>query len=158
MANHLKISELISLELSGKNIAMGRYDEILWKIRSGYLLVLSGTLGFFVSKGTSIKLTPEILSIILWFSLVAWIIDINFRRRQLRVVKAYNELISSSIKNLPENEKPGNINGELFHISGENLKRAAKEINGIPIKKCLLPSCYIYIGTSLLSLALYFVQ
>ena len=122
MANYLKVSDLLHLELSGKNSATGRYDDILWKIRSGYLLVLAGTLGFFVTKGTPFQLTLEIIIIILWFSLAAWLIDINFRRRQLRVVKAYNELISSMIKNLPEEEKPNNIKEELLHISGEFLE------------------------------------
>lgn len=157
MANYLDISELIKVELSGKNIATGRYDEILWKIRSGYLVVLAGTLGFFVSKGTSLELTPEIITIIIWFSLVAWLIDINFRRRQLRVVKAYNDLVSSSIKNLPDEEGPVNINEQLFHISGEFLENIKKK-DDIPIKKCLVPSFFIYIGTSLLSVGLFIAQ
>ena len=52
MANYLDISELLKVELPGKKVAMGRYDEILWKIRSGYLVVLAGVLGFFVTEGS----------------------------------------------------------------------------------------------------------
>lgn len=157
MANYLDISELLKVELPGKKVAMGRYDEILWKIRSGYLIVLAGALGFFVTKASPLTLTYEMLAIILWFSMVAWIIDINFRRRQLRVVKAYNELISSAIKNLPEGEGVNNINEELLHISGEQLEDV-KPNKDVPIRKCLMPSLFIYLGTSLVSIGLFYVQ
>lgn len=156
MANYLDISELLKVELAGKNAATSRYDEILWKIRSGYLVVLAGTLGFFVSNGNLLILTREILIIILWFSLVAWIIDINFRRRQLRVVRAYNDLISSALKNLPDEEGPNNIKEELFHISGESLQEADIGTD-IPIQKCLLPSIFIYFGTSIIATWLFFI-
>lgn len=157
MANFLDIAELLKVELPGKKVAMGRYDEILWKIRSGYLVVLAGTLGFFVAKEDTLKLTFDILIIILWFSLVAWVIDINFRRRQLRVVKAYNDLISSTIKNLPEEEGLNNITPELFHISGEKLENGEID-KDIPLRKCLIPSIFIYLGTSLVSIWLLFSQ
>lgn len=157
MANYLEISELLNVELPGKKVAMGRYDEILWKIRSGYLVVLAGALGFFVTKGSPLTLTYEMLAIILWFSMVAWMIDINFRRRQLRVVKAYNELVSSVIKNLPEGEGVNNINEELLHISGEQLEDV-KPNKDVPIQKCLMPSMFIYLGTSLFSIVLFCVQ
>ena len=157
MANYLDISELLKVELPGKKVAMGRYDEILWKIRSGYLIVLAGALGFFVTKGSPLTLTDEMLLIVLWFSMVAWIVDINFRRRQLRVVKAYNELVSSAIKNLPEGEGLDNIDEELLHISGEQLEDV-KPSKDVPIRKCLMPSMLIYLGTSLVSIGLFFVQ
>jgi len=157
MANYLDISELLKVELPGKKVAMGRYDEILWKIRSGYLIVLAGTLGLFVTKGSPLTLTREILIVILWFSLVAWVIDISFRRRQLRVVKAYNELLSSAIKNLPEEEGLKHIEVELFHISGERLEDADKD-KDVPIQKCLIPSIFIYLGTSLIAVWLLSIQ
>lgn len=158
MANFLDISELLKVELPGKKAAMGRYDDILWKIRSGYLVVLAGTLGFFVTKNSVLTLTQDILIIILWFSLVAWIIDINFRRRQLRVVRAYNEMVSSAIKNIPgEKEGLENIAVELFHISGERLEKSGTT-EDVPIRKCLIPSIFIYLGTSLVSIWLLFAQ
>lgn len=154
MANYLNISELLEIELPGKKAAMGRYDGILWKIRSGYLVVLAGTLGFFVTEGSQITLTYEIIIIILWFSLVAWLIDINFRRRQLRVVKAYNDLVSSSIKNLPEEEGLEHIELKLFHISGERFEEMEWD-KDVPTRKCLYPSIFIYLGTSLISVVLF---
>lgn len=157
MANYLDISELLKVELPGKKVAMGRYDEILWKIRSGYLVVLAGTLGFFVTKENPLSLTRDMLIVILWFSLVAWIIDINFRRRQLRVVNAYNELISSTIKNLPEEEGLKNIGLKLFYISGERLEDTDTN-KDVPIQKCLIPSIFIYLGTSLISILLLLIQ
>ena len=157
MANYLEISELLKIELPGKKVAMGRYDEILWKIRAGYLVALAGALGFFVTKGSVLILTYEMLAIVLWFSMVAWIIDINFRRRQLRVVKAYNELVSSAVKNLPEGERANNIKIELLHISGEQLGDLGEE-EDVPIQKCLMPSICIYLGTSLVSTGLFCIQ
>lgn len=157
MANYLDISELLKVELSGKKAAMGRYDEILWKIRSGYLVVLAGTLGFFVTKESPLTLTYEILAIVLWFSSIAGMVDVIFRQRQLRVVRAYNELVSSAIENLPEGEGLNNIGAKLLHISGENLKNFKKD-QDIPIRICLTPSIFIYLGTSFLSIGLLFVQ
>ena len=157
MANYLNISMLLKIELPGKKAAMGRYDGILWKIRSGYLVVLAGALGFFVTKNSPLTLTYEMLAIVLWFSMIAWVIDIDFRRRQLRVVKAYNELVSYAIENLPDGEGLNNIKLKLFHISGEKLEQI-KEDEDIPIRICIKPSMYIYLGTSLVSIGLFYVQ
>lgn len=154
MANYLDISELLKVELAGKKNAMGKYDEILWKIRSGYLIVLAGALGFFVTKEENLNLTFPILVIIFWFSLVALLIDFNFRRRQLRVVRAYNELVSSTIDNLPEDEELGNISLQSFHISGERLEDIDEE-KDIPLGKCLMPAIFIYLGTCLISICLF---
>ena len=76
MANYLEISELLDLELRAKKVAMGSYDEILWKIRSGYLVVLACTLGFFVSEGSPLKLNNSMLIVVFWFSAAAWSIDV----------------------------------------------------------------------------------
>jgi len=157
MADHLDIAELLKIELPGKKVAMGRYDEILWKIRAGYLAVLAGALGFFVTDKSSLALTSDILIVIFWFSLVAWIIDINFRRRQLRVVKAYNELVSSAIKNLPDGEGPGHIEATLLHISGERLGETEIE-QDIRLSQCLMPSVFVYLGSPLVSILLYYLQ
>jgi hypothetical protein len=46
--------ELILFELRGKNIAIGRYDTILWRIRSGYLIVVYGSLLLFSGKEGSL--------------------------------------------------------------------------------------------------------
>jgi hypothetical protein len=40
----LTSDELIRLELRGKLLAIERYDSMLWKIRSGYVVVLYGSL------------------------------------------------------------------------------------------------------------------
>ena len=154
MTKYLDLPELLKVELAGKNAAMGRYDDILWKIRSGYLVVLAATLGFFVSEGSSLKLTSDIVVIIIWFSVVAWMIDINFRRRQLRVTRAYNELISSAFAMLPD-DGLDNIDVELFHISGERLKLTGTD-DDIPMWICLFPSIFIYFGTSIISTWLFF--
>lgn len=157
MTNYLDISELLKVELPGKKSAMAKYDDILWKIRSGYLVVLAGALGMFVTKDSPLVLSIEMLLIIFWFSLMAWAIDISFRRRQLRVAKAYNELFASAIKNLPKGSGLGSIDIRLFHVSGENLEGLQPQ-DGIAISKCLIPSIFIYMGTPLVSVLLYLLQ
>ena len=157
MANYLDVAELLKIELPGKKVAMGRYDEILWKIRAGYLVVLAGALGFFVTPDSPLTLTPQMLALILWFGFVAWIIDVHFRRRQLRVVKAYNEIVTTNIKNLSDAGQLTNVPVELLHISGERLQDVGVD-QDVPLQKCLMPAVFIYLGTSLVSILLLFVQ
>ena len=47
MGNEFRITvdNLIKGELDGKAIAIARYDEMLWKIRTGYAVFLYGALG-----------------------------------------------------------------------------------------------------------------
>jgi Flp pilus assembly protein TadB len=155
MTDHLDIAELLKIELAGKKVAMGRYDGILWKIRSGYMLVLAGTLGFFVTEGHALLLNAKILFIIHWFSLVAWMVDINYRRRQLRVVKAYNELISAALNNLSHSESGQTIDEELFYISGERLKFGSHN-EDIALIQSMNPSILIYLGTAAVATLLWF--
>jgi hypothetical protein len=49
----LTSDELIRAELRGKFLAIERYDSMLWKIRSGYVVVLYGALTILGVGGTS---------------------------------------------------------------------------------------------------------
>ncbi len=153
----LTLSDLLKLELTGKKVAMGRYDEILWKIRSGYMVVLSGTLGFFVVEETVLELSGTLLMIIIWFSFIALTVDVTFRRRQLRVVKAYNELADFAICKFPNNDVISDEEKKiLFHISGENMEQNLTEEK--LFCRSLFPSPFIYGGTSLIAYIVYEIQ
>ena len=39
----LSLDDIVTIELEGKSAAISGYDEILWKIRSGYASILYGS-------------------------------------------------------------------------------------------------------------------
>jgi hypothetical protein len=97
--NSITINQLVNIELERKFKVVERYDSILWKIRSGYVVILYGSLSLFVGKDASLitfKHSHEILFIILlliWgLSICAFIIDFEFLVKKLKVVNASNKL------------------------------------------------------------------
>mgnify|MGYP003571214727 CR=1 FL=1 len=89
--------EIILHEVDGKNIAAERYDSMIWKIRTGYVVVLYGAITLLV--GQSQSWTDRILEILILsvgFSLLGFAVDWNFRLRQLRVVVDREKLIKSA--------------------------------------------------------------
>jgi hypothetical protein len=89
----LIVDELVRSEIAGKIVALNRYDEIIWKIRTGYVLILYGTFGFLLGKGQKLdRLNLQILVLICGFSVLAYFVDLTLRIRQLRVVTAVNLL------------------------------------------------------------------
>ncbi len=46
----LTLDELIRSQLQGKTRSLGQYDAILWKLRSGYVVVLYGVLTDYLGK------------------------------------------------------------------------------------------------------------
>lgn len=86
------VDNLIKDELDGKANAIARYDDMLWKIRSGYAVFLYGAVGLvagLVSKGVVEMDTATAVSIsvlIFGFSAFAAFLDYSFMRSKLRVV------------------------------------------------------------------------
>lgn len=124
----LSVAELIRSEVAAKKLALGRYDEILWKIRSGYAVVLYGALSIFLGRDdgpqrASKFLSPELVAAIALFSLLAFLMDINYRRRQLRVVDAANALANLAL-NIATGEaiEREELRG-LLQIAGESGRR-----------------------------------
>jgi hypothetical protein len=117
----LSTAELIRLELDGKNVALGRYDTILWQVRSGFVIVLYGALGLLL-KG---ELKPEDLTgqrvlLVCGFSVLAYAMDVVFRIRQLRVVKAYNLLVDQALRHSLREQVNAASLSELLHVAGES--------------------------------------
>lgn len=101
----LTCDELIRTELSGKARAIEQYDSILWKIRSGYVVVLYGGLAILGTAGLNIstilgstRLLRAALILIWGFSLCGFLVDFDFSRRKLRVVEASNQLYALALQ------------------------------------------------------------
>src|SRR5215204_4446808 len=100
VTSKLTPDELIRLELRGKFLAVERYDSMLWKIRSGYVVVLYGALT--IVGGTSgLTATPSLggnrvlgaaLLLIWGFSLSGLAVDYFFLKAKFRVVNDVNAL------------------------------------------------------------------
>ena len=130
--NTITYEELIKMELLGKNNAQGGYDSILWKIRSGYAILLYGSLSLIVTSVDKkiITITPDktpvILStLIIGFSFFIAFLDYYFLKCKIRVVDGTNKLMDmafylSSNKSLSEEQK--HQLKILLHNSGESLE------------------------------------
>jgi hypothetical protein len=117
----LSTGELIRLELDGKNVALGRYDTLLWQVRSGFVIILYGALALLFKSGLKPKdLNTPVVWLVCGFSTLAYAMDIAFRIRQLRVVKAYNLLVDQALKQALGEPVNTNALFELLHIAGES--------------------------------------
>jgi hypothetical protein len=119
----LTVDELVRSEIAGKIVALGRYDEIIWKIRTGYVLILYGTLGLLLGKGQKLdRLNLQILVLICGFSVLAYFVDLTLRIRQLRVVTAVNLLTDQALMlAMGESIRTDELR-DLLHIAGESRK------------------------------------
>ena len=117
----LTLAGLITEELKGKKVALGRYDSILWKIRSGYVVVLYGALGI-ASKDIPLA-SYRSLVLVGGFSLLGCILDQNFAVQKFRVVRAIDRLVDHAVKiaNGEELSSADRANvRDLLHISGHS--------------------------------------
>src|SRR3981081_1504988 len=93
------LDELIRFAVNGKQAALARYDSILWKIRSGYVLVLYGAIGLVGGRdvalsGQSLQATGRVVLILVavCVSVSAFLADLGFLRAKLRVIRDMNIL------------------------------------------------------------------
>lgn len=132
--NNSKLScdELIRLELKGKFLAVERYDSILWKIRSGYILVLYGALTLLGGTGLNIAPSPDsnrvlraVLMLVWGFSVCGLTIDLGFLLSKLRVVADTNALydlaLDSATGKIDLKTEDKKLR-DLLQISGESAK------------------------------------
>lgn len=116
---NLTLEELIRSELHGKDLAIERYDSILWKIRSGYVAVLYGALSLFGKEVLSLPLLT--LALICGFSLCAFIIDYSFLRSKVQVVVAKDKLADIALQFVSKAEDAQFKDlSYLLHNSGED--------------------------------------
>jgi hypothetical protein len=127
----ITLDELIRGGLAGKLVALARYDEIIWKIRAGYVAVLYGMLAFFVGKESNLvefmsssEVLRSLFPISLSLSLCAFVVDLAFVLSKLRVVAARNHLSDLAVKRAAGHKLHESEQDEftkLLHLSGEAL-------------------------------------
>jgi hypothetical protein len=161
-------AELIMAELDGKLKAIGGYDEILWKIRAGYVGILYGSLAIIIgTRGienfqTLINEPSRILTLfvlVAGFSISSYIVDRTYLAKKVRVIAARNFLMKLLFNKevetksflfplltisgeLKESELPDQVREEFRRIFSENRRTE------------LLP---IYATAPLLMLGIYLV-
>jgi hypothetical protein len=144
--------ELIRSEVRGKLLAGERYDTIIWKIRSGYIVVLYGALALLGGTGLDGAVQfgiSDILSvalILVWgFSLSGFIIDLDFLLSKLRVVTALNALIDLALRIALQQtnalQEYASLQG-LLQMSGEASKPVDKSRLWITLR-WLLPFYFV---------------
>jgi hypothetical protein len=98
-------AKLISSELEGKLKAISGYDEMLWKIRSGYVAILYGIPAIFLGTEGVPNLKEVmadsgrallILLLLGGFSLSAFIIDSSYLAKKLKVIVTRDLLVKSA--------------------------------------------------------------
>lgn len=140
--NQLTIDELIRSQLEGKSKALERYDQILWKVRSGYVVVLYGLLTVLAGKDfqmSGVVVTTTRIEIALWItvgmSICALLIDLRFLGSKLLVIES-RDLLSDVAVDLASRKRDrdqvvDNIR-DLLHLSGE------QPLLGKKLKKLLM--------------------
>lgn len=97
------LEKLVLGEISGKNNAIHIYDEVAWKIRTGFLTLIFGGWGIFLRSIADAKLPPQelravVISLALFsvgFAYAAWYIDLSYLRRKFRVILALNQIAAA---------------------------------------------------------------
>lgn len=122
---NLAVYELISAELDGKLKAIAGYDEILWKIRAGYVGILYGSLALIIGTGekldlqTMINEPAQIIMLVLLiygFSLSSYFVDKAYFAKKLKVIAIRDLLTKLTINNTVETMGDPS---KLLAISGE---------------------------------------
>ncbi|MGH7847772.1 MAG: hypothetical protein ACREQW_21730 [Candidatus Binatia bacterium] len=155
---------LIQKGLEGKDKAIAAYDEMLWKIRTGYATVLYGVFTLVVSLGDKTKWLLSIekaglvaLTLITGFTICAAALDFSVLRSKFRVIQAKEELVDLALRlasggNLEE--WTGSSLNTLLHNSGEGLAQVEWKA-----RSSVWPIALLYLGTwGPLSLAVLFMM
>jgi hypothetical protein len=96
----LSIHSLIKDELDGKASAIARYDDMIWKIRTGYAVLLYGVVGIVAGllnqKTIAVTSTTSLAipMLIVGFSVFGAMLDYSFMSAKLRVVKYRDQLVA----------------------------------------------------------------
>jgi hypothetical protein len=115
--------ELVRSALDDKVKAISGYEEIIWKIRSGYVVILYGALTLLLGKEgiSDMDLLHSslrcIVFLILGLSLSVFLIDFGYVRKKLKIVAAREKLIEHAFgKNFNSDDR---MLESLLRIAGE---------------------------------------
>lgn len=116
--------ELVQEALKSKLAAISGYDEILWKIRTGYLVVLYGASAVIVGKEGVVgqSTLPFGTGLSLWLlvfglSFAAFFVDFGYSRKKFKVIVARDALMRIALDDL---SKPQPRLAKLLQIAGES--------------------------------------
>lgn len=124
----LSIASLIDDELAGKAEAIGGYDAMLWKIRSGYAVFLYASVGLvagLVSEDVvelDLKASLSLGVLIFGFSAFAAVLDYSFMKSKLQVVVYRDRLMTYAFDMAAGDELQGDDRAKLLEClknSGE---------------------------------------
>lgn len=132
MSKESLFEQIILGEIGGKNSAIHAYDQMIWKIRSGFLAIFFGGWGI-ILKGMIDKeillnsVYPYILMMIAVSTGIAFggfIIDRNYVQRKFRVINALNRLMEVLTNFCEEEDKEGKYRIEnlcpLLKVAGDS--------------------------------------
>jgi hypothetical protein len=100
--NGFERSALVMAELEGKLKAIAGYDEILWKIRAGYVGILYGSLAIIIGTNGINNLNTlmdderrllTLFLLVAGFSFSSYIVDRTYLSKKIRVIVARNFLV-----------------------------------------------------------------
>jgi hypothetical protein len=163
-ASRLTSDELIRAELRGKFLAIERYDAMLWRIRSGYVVVLYGALTILGGTSGLISMPPadrnQMLTaavlLVCGFSLCGLAVDFFFLRANFRVINDANDLGDLALRfamGKTTMEAEYDRLQELLRNSGE---KPAK-VRGAQFYDAWASVIWIYLASPLLAMAVLYV-
>jgi hypothetical protein len=130
--NRVDINSLIKDELDGKGNAIAHYDEMLWKIRSGYAMFLYGSIGLIVGLVGEKVLTANSSTInsigilIFGFSAFAAFLDYSFMASKLRVVNYRDRLSELAFFKVNAGKWEASFDNELLECLKNSGERRDK--------------------------------
>lgn len=124
---------LLQSEMTGKVRATGDYDNIIWKIRAGYVAILYGSLALLLGQKEAPDLSTlnlstwlTIMTLIYGFSLTSLIVDFAYVCKKMRVTAARDGIMDKIVnEGLMESFSRGNVEklielDKLLVLSGES--------------------------------------
>ena len=119
------LEKVILGELEGKNRAIHAYDDIVWKIRSGFLTLLFGGWSILVKSLLDQQVRPPDLQLLVFglflfsagLAYGARSIDRNYIHRKFRVIYALDHLMDQINSCAGDYRK---IPPELLRVAGDN--------------------------------------
>lgn len=103
-------SDLVRHELQAKNAAIASYVEILWKIRSGFVVVTGAVVAVGSKDGNAaaslMQLGRDRYAAVALVALLACLLDLLYFWREHIVIRAYHSLVDYVLNTAPDRVEP----------------------------------------------------
>lgn len=116
-----ELAQLIRLELGGKDHVIAKYDEIIWRIRTGYLVITYGVFGLMLGKDVirPQNVTGTVILVMVGLSVLAFALDYDYEIRKQRVIVARDSLMDAALGGAAGTPPSHDEVGKLLRISGK---------------------------------------